>query len=206
MQRRLMYFPTGGMPTPGEIGLTDVEPVTFETNDGFRLSSWFVPASGASSRVTGLVFGGNTGNRSHRGPLAAAFHRHGLQVLLVDYRGYGGNPGAPTENGLAADSHAARAYLASRPDVDALRIVYFGESLGTAVALDLAVEHPPSSRSLSSADPPARATDAEVQIPGSRATILVGARDRSESLSRESALAPSCSPPCTENALVPRLG
>ena len=65
-------------------------------------------------------------------------------MLLVDYRGYGGNPGTPTENGLAADSRAAQAYLAGRPDVDASRIVYFGESLGTAVAIDLAVEHPPA--------------------------------------------------------------
>ncbi len=144
MQRRLMYFPTGGVPTPGEIGLTDVEPVTFETTDGLGLSGWFVAASGPSPRVTVLVFNGNAGNRAHRGPLAAAFHRHGLQVLLVDYRGYGGNPGTPTENGLSADSRAARAYLAGRPDVDASRIVYFGESLGTAVAIDLAVEHPPA--------------------------------------------------------------
>ena len=66
------------------------------------------------------------------------------KVLLVDYRGYGGNPGTPTENGLAADSRAAHAYLAGRPDVDASRIAYFGESLGTAVAINLAVEHPPA--------------------------------------------------------------
>ena len=144
MQRRLMYFPTADVPTPGEIGLTDVEPVTFETTDGLGLSGWFVAASGPSPRVTVLVFNGNAGNRAHRAPLAAALHRHGLQVLLVDYRGYGGNPGAPTENGLAADSRAARAYLVGRPDVDASRIVYFGESLGTAVAIDLAVEHPPA--------------------------------------------------------------
>jgi fermentation-respiration switch protein FrsA (DUF1100 family) len=144
LQRRLMYFPTDGVPTPGEIGLTGVEPVIFETTDGLGLSGWFVAASGPSPRVTVLVFNGNAGNRAHRGPLAAALHRHGLQVLLVDYRGYGGNPGTPTENGLAADSRAARAYLAGRPDVDASRIVYFGESLGTAVAVDLAVEHPPA--------------------------------------------------------------
>jgi uncharacterized protein len=144
MQRRLMYFPIGGVPTPDEIGLTDVEPVTFETTDGLGLSGWFVAASGPSPHVTVLVFNGNAGNRAHRGPLAAALRRHGLQVLLVDYRGFGGNPGAPTEHGLAADSRAARAYLAGRPDVDASRIVYFGESLGTAVAVDLAVEHPPA--------------------------------------------------------------
>ena len=144
MQRRLMYFPARGVPTPGEMGLTGVEPVTFETGDGLRLRAWFVPASGTSPPVTVLVFNGNAGNRAHRGPLAATLHRHGLQVLLVDYRGYGGNPGTPTKHGLAADSRAARAYLTGRLDVDTSRIVYFGESLGTAVAVDLAVEHPPA--------------------------------------------------------------
>jgi hypothetical protein len=144
MQRRFMYFPSAGVPTPGEIGLTGVEPVTFETSDGLGLSGWFFAASGPSPRVTVLVFNGNAGNRAHRGPLAAALHRHGLQVLLVDYRGYGGNPGAPSENGLTIDGRAARAYLAGRPDVDRSRLVYFGESLGTAVAVDLAVEHPPA--------------------------------------------------------------
>jgi hypothetical protein len=144
MQRRLMYFPTSGLPTPTEMGLTDVEPVTFETTDGLRLSGWFFTGFGPSRRITVLVFNGNAGNRAHRGPLAAALHRHGLQVLLLDYRGYGGNPGTPTEDGLAADSRAARAYLAGRPDVDPSRIVYFGESLGTAVAVDLAAEHPPA--------------------------------------------------------------
>jgi uncharacterized protein len=144
LQRRLIYFPMGDVPTPRDIGLSNAEPVTFETTDGLRLNGWFVAASGASPRVTVLVFNGNAGNRAHRAPLAAAFQHHGLQVLLVDYRGYGGNPGSPTENGLAADSRAAQAYLARRSDVDASRIVYFGESLGTAVAIDLAVEHPPA--------------------------------------------------------------
>jgi fermentation-respiration switch protein FrsA (DUF1100 family) len=144
MQRRLMYFPMSEVPAPGELGLTDVELVTFDTSDGLRLSGWFVTASGSSPRVTVLVLNGNAGNRAHRAPLAAALRDHGMQVLLVDYRGYGGNPGAPTERGLAADSRAARAYLAGRPGVDASRIVYFGESLGTGVAVDLAVEHPPA--------------------------------------------------------------
>jgi fermentation-respiration switch protein FrsA (DUF1100 family) len=143
-QRRFIYFPTGDVPTTGEIGLVGVEPATFDTSDGLALSGWFFEASGPSPRVTVLVFNGNAGNRAYRCPLAAALQRHGLQVLLVDYRGYGGNPGAPSENGLAVDGRAARAYLAARPDVDPSRFVYFGESLGTAVAVDLAVEHPPA--------------------------------------------------------------
>jgi fermentation-respiration switch protein FrsA (DUF1100 family) len=64
-------------------------------------------------------------------------------VLLMDYRGYGGNPGNPSERGLLADARAARAYLAARGDVDPARLVYFGESLGAAVAVQLAVEWPP---------------------------------------------------------------
>ena len=144
LQRRLMYFPTAHVPTPAEIGLTPVEPVTFETADGLKLSGWFLAASGPLPRLTVLVFNGNAGNRGYRGPLAAALHRHGLQVLLFDYRGYGGSPGSPTETGLAADGRAARAYLLGRSDVDGSRLVYFGESLGAAVAVGLAVEHPPA--------------------------------------------------------------
>src|SRR5205807_5382312 len=67
----------------------------------------------------------------------------GCQVLLFDYRGYGRNPGSPSEAGLLADARAARAYLRTRSDVDERRLVYFGESLGAAVAVALAVEEPP---------------------------------------------------------------
>lgn len=144
MQRQLMYFPSSEVTTADAMGLTDVEPVTFPTADGLVLSGWFFTQSASSPRVTFLVFNGNAGNRSHRAPLATALRHRGFQVLLVDYRGYAENPGAPTENGLAADSRAARAYVIGRPDVDASRLVYFGESLGTAVAVNLAVDYPPA--------------------------------------------------------------
>jgi fermentation-respiration switch protein FrsA (DUF1100 family) len=91
-----------------------------------------------------LVCNGNGGNRSLRAPLAAALARLGLHVLLFDYRGYGGNPGQPTADGLAADARAALAYLAGRPEVDPARVVFLGESLGAAVALRLATERPPA--------------------------------------------------------------
>ena len=90
-----------------------------------------------------IVFNGNAGNRAYRADLARAFRGRGAAVLLFDYRGFGGNDGRPTESGLAADARAARAYLDTRNDVDHKRLVYFGESLGAAVALGLAVEHPP---------------------------------------------------------------
>jgi fermentation-respiration switch protein FrsA (DUF1100 family) len=91
-----------------------------------------------------IVFNGNAGNRGYRAGLATALARRGFAVLLFDYRGYGGNPGTPSEEGLARDARAARDYLRSRRDVDPDRIVYFGESLGSAVATTLAVESPPS--------------------------------------------------------------
>src|SRR5687767_10108819 len=143
-QRRLIYFPDTRFPSLDDAGLTSLEPVTFATGDGLRLGAWFVAGSGPPPRPTVIVFSGNAGHRGYRAPFAAALQRHGMNVLLTDYRGYGGNPGAPTEEGLAADARAARAYLLGRPDVDPARVVYFGESLGAAVAVRLAVEHPPS--------------------------------------------------------------
>jgi len=65
-------------------------------------------------------------------------------VLLFDYRGYGGNPGLPSEEGLARDARAVLAYIGRRADVDLTRIVYYGESLGAAVAVRLALEFPPA--------------------------------------------------------------
>ena len=65
-------------------------------------------------------------------------------MLLFDYRGYGENPGSPTEDGLRLDARAARRYLRTRSDVDSNRIVYFGESLGTGIAAELASEYPPA--------------------------------------------------------------
>jgi uncharacterized protein len=141
-QRRLMYFPVGAVPPLASLGLSDVQAVTFDTADGLRLNGWFFAIP--RSRDTLVVFNGNAGNRAYRVPLATALVRRGFQVLLFDYRGFGENPGSATERGLAQDARAAREYLAGRGDVDATRLIYFGESLGTAVAVELATEHPPS--------------------------------------------------------------
>src|SRR5574341_1213800 len=142
-QRRLIYLPSPGRVPPAPAVLHAGEDVAFDTADGLRLAGWFVPAATGRSRATVMVLGGNAGNRVARAPLAAELSRAGLSVLLVDYRGYGGNPGSPSERGLLADARAARAYLAARGDVDPARLVYFGESLGAAVAVKLAVEQPP---------------------------------------------------------------
>jgi len=143
LQRKLMYFPSATVPNPHTVGLPSVQEITFSTSDGLMLNGWFVNYS-PTPRMTMLVFNGNAGNRAHRAALADVFARLDMSVLLFDYRGYGGNPGSPTEAGLRADARAARSYLLTRTDVNPKRLGYFGESLGTAVAAELAEEYPPA--------------------------------------------------------------
>ena len=148
IQRQLIYLPSEFVPAPPP----GVERVSFSTEDDLELSAWFLQPPGESS-ATVIVFNGNAGNRSNRLPLAAALNREGYSVLLVDYRGYGGNPGSPTEEGLAKDARASLAHLKGREEVDTERIVYFGESLGAAVATSLAFEAPPAALVLRSPFP-----------------------------------------------------
>jgi fermentation-respiration switch protein FrsA (DUF1100 family) len=143
-QRRMIYFPMEQRVAPAWSVLGGAEEVSFETEDGLSLNGWFLLPAGRSTRAALLVFNGNAGNRSHRAPLAAALAREGFAVLLFDYRGYGGNPGRPSEGGLLADGRAARRWLETRPQVEGRPLVFFGESLGAAVALATAVERPPA--------------------------------------------------------------
>jgi fermentation-respiration switch protein FrsA (DUF1100 family) len=141
-QRRLIYFPSPGPVPSAAAVLANGIDVEFETADGIALNAWYFPGRTRAPAV--LVCNGNAGDRSLRAALAVALNRMGMSVLLFDYRGYGGNPGRPSEEGLAADAKAAQAWLATQPDVDPKRIVYFGESLGAAVAVGLAVQQPPA--------------------------------------------------------------
>src|SRR3990170_2495575 len=125
------------------------------TDDGLRLGAWFVPAADGASEPgpAVLVCNGNAGYRAHRLPLAQALAERGYHVLLFDYRGYAGNPGSPTEDGLRADARAAARALADRPEVDPDRVAYFGESLGASVCGGLATEVPPAALILRSPFP-----------------------------------------------------
>ena len=139
LQRRLVYLPDAGpVPTAASV-LPGARDVTLRTDDGLELAAWHVPGEPAV-----LVANGNAGHRGMRAPLARALAAAGLGVLLFDYRGFGGNPGSPTEEGLARDVRAARRFLVDEAGVAPDRLLYLGESLGAAVAAELAVEHPPA--------------------------------------------------------------
>lgn len=138
-QRQLIYLPDTSTPaSPG-----DVEEVGYVTDDGQHLTGWFV-AAGGEAVTTVLVAPGNAGNRAHRLPLARALAERGHDVLLLDYRGYGGNPGSPSEEGLLADARAAREHLVDDRGVPVDRLAYLGESVGTGVAAALAARQPPA--------------------------------------------------------------
>lgn len=146
-QRQLIHLPdTSVPPTPD-----GVEEVTLTTGDGLELTAWFVAADDATATV--LLAPGNAGNRGARAPMARELAARGHAVLLVEHRGYGGNPGRPSEDGLLTDLRAARDHLDARDDVDADRVVYFGESLGSAVVAALAIEAPPAALVLRSPFP-----------------------------------------------------
>lgn len=142
-QRRLIYLPSDSVPPASRV-LEGAREVTLTASDGVRLGAWLVPARGDDLGVTVLVAGGNGGDRSLRAPLAAALADEGLTVLLFDYRGYGGNPGEPTERGLARDVRAAYRFCIDEQGVAPDRLLYYGESLGAAVVTELAAEHPPA--------------------------------------------------------------
>ena len=141
-QRSLIYLPDPGPVPAASSVLPGARDVVLTTADGLDLGAWYVPGDDGAPAV--LVASGNAGHRGYRAPLAEALHEAGLAVLLFDYRGYGGNPGSPSEEGLALDVRAARKYLVEDADVAPERLLYMGESLGAAVVTELATEHPPA--------------------------------------------------------------
>ncbi|MCO1659439.1 alpha/beta hydrolase [Pseudonocardia sp. S2-4] len=141
-QRQLVYLPSGAPAAAPERALDGGSAVTLRTEDGLDLTAWYAPPTGRPTGATVLVLPGNAGNRAARAPLAGAIAATGSAVLLLEYRGYGGNPGSPTEDGLAADARAAHTHLVDERRVDPARLVLFGESLGGGVATRLALERP----------------------------------------------------------------
>lgn len=143
LQRSMIFFPDRD--DPGEVAAladngTDV---TLTTSDGLQLGAWLLAPTGVDRDRAVLYLPGNGGNREGRIGVGQALAREGFTVLLVDYRGYGGNPGSPSEDGLAVDAEAALAYLRDN-GFPADRTIYVGESIGTGVAVRLALHAEPA--------------------------------------------------------------
>lgn len=144
LQRQLIYFPDSTRVPPASDVISGAHDITLHTSDGLELGAWFVPAQPTEDTgMAVLVAPGNAGNRARRAGFAEELGDRGLAVLLMDYRGYGGNPGSPSEDGLAADADAAAAALLDL-GYPADRTIYFGESLGSGVVAALQARHPPA--------------------------------------------------------------
>ncbi len=139
LEGQLIYFParvTGDGPPLRVDGAASVEEVWLETGDGLRIHG--VRALAADGFADLIFFHGNAGNLYDRLYNVAGLVGSGFNVLIIDYRGYGKSDGAPSEKGLYADGLAALDYLAREQGIDPTRVVLFGRSLGSTVAIELA--------------------------------------------------------------------
>ena len=137
IQRSLMYFPGPTLPSPAAAGATGFQAVRHRTSDGLELQSWYRPAGKGFATI--VYFQGNGGTIADRVFKTRPLFEAGYGLLLVGYRGYGGNPGKPSEDGLYRDARAALAYLRAR-GVAPEHTVLLGESLGSGVAVRMATE------------------------------------------------------------------
>lgn len=134
-ERRSIFFPMKEMKCfPPDVGL-EYEEICFQAADKVKLNGWLVPCKQA--RYTLIFCHGNAGNLGHRLEKIKFFHELGLNVFIFDYRGYGKSKGKPSEAGIYRDAQAAYEYLLFCK-VPPERIISYGESIGGAVAIDMA--------------------------------------------------------------------
>jgi len=139
----MIYYPTRQIEqTPDRLGWK-FEDVFLTTEDGVRINGWFIPAphsptTSQASPITILFFHGNAGNISHRFEKLAVLRELGADTFMIDYRGYGRSAGAPNEPGTYADAQAAYEYVTKTLNREPRTLVAYGESLGSAIAVDLA--------------------------------------------------------------------
>jgi len=182
MQRRILFLPNREPPLVELVGQPGLQATSVTTTDGLTLLAWWLPPAEGAPVI--LYLHGNAGHIGHRGDRVRCFAAQGWGALLVEYRGYGGNPGAPSEAGLLADGAAGMAELARRA-IPAARIVLWGESLGSGVAVPLAATHEVGAVVLET--PFTSIADiARAQYPYAPVDLLL--KDRFDSLSRVAAV------------------
>ena len=137
LQRKMLFFPDHRRPDPSRINMKSLEEVTLETEDGLLLLSWYIPPQ--DNKPTMVYFHGNGGHIGYRHEMIRPYVNDGYGVLLLEYRGYGGNPGKPTEEGLYLDAKAAMDFLETK---NPSCTILYGESLGNAPAVTAASQYP----------------------------------------------------------------
>ncbi|MBL4804042.1 MAG: alpha/beta hydrolase [Alphaproteobacteria bacterium] len=138
-QRNFMYFPFGSKrPNIYLSGGMDV--ITVTTDDGLELEGWYDPPTEDTKPVI-VMFHGNGQSIAYRPPKVQHFREQGYGALLAEYRGYGGNPGKTTEEGVYKDGRAYINWLINDQNITADNIILYGESLGSGVAVQMATEY-----------------------------------------------------------------
>lgn len=140
-QRSVMYFPDKSRPDPVEYGVSDMNVIPVTTEDNLQIEGWFKAPRDEGKPVI-VVFHGNADHHGFRSFKARIFLDAGYGVMLAGYRGYGGNPGSPSEQGLYADARAQITWLLETAGVYEKDIVLYGESLGSGVATQMSTEFP----------------------------------------------------------------
>ena len=139
MQRSFLYFPSNEKLDLSKAVVTGLEEVKLETADGLVLTAWFMKPEPARNGETFLLFHGNAGHIGHRVEKFRRILEAGYGFLFLEYRGYGGNPGKPSEAGLNFDAQSALDFL-SRREIPDEKVILYGESLGCGIAVKVATE------------------------------------------------------------------
>jgi fermentation-respiration switch protein FrsA (DUF1100 family) len=200
---RLIFFPDGDVTGDEDRSRSRVplEDVFFQTSDGVRLHAWWAGSSAAEAVLTILYFHGNAGNLTNRIDNIGFLQQLPANVLAVDYRGYGKSQGRPSEEGVYRDAEAAYDYLVRVRGIPAEHVVLLGQSLGTAVAVDLATRRPVAGLILECGFPSApRVAQKAIWIPGLRFIL----RSRFDSASKlKSLTVPVLVAHCRQDPVIP---
>jgi fermentation-respiration switch protein FrsA (DUF1100 family) len=148
MQKSLMYFPDPAPFVPSQWALDEMKPLKVTAEDGVTTTSWYRPAQ-KRDKFTIVFFQGNAGQLGYRNYKVRPWLDAGYGVLMVGYRGFG-NPGSPSEEGLYADSRAAIEAVRVKDNLPDKAFIFYGESMGTGVATQMATEYDASALILES--------------------------------------------------------
>ncbi len=138
-QRKLMYLPHVSIEAPGAYGLVDFTSLSIATTDNIKIQGWYKAAKPGYPTI--IYFHGNAGNLAHRAEYFSILRDAGFGVLGIDYRGYGASEGTPSEAGFYNDGRAAISYALKELSIPENKIIIYGESIGTGVAVQMATEY-----------------------------------------------------------------